>query len=85
MNAPAKPRSLVSTTIAARLSSGRSTVSGCASLEYVATALTARVSARAYGVEACTRASAFWMRDAAMSSIAFVIFLVVCADLIFCV
>jgi hypothetical protein len=43
-----------------------------------------RVMAREYGVEAVTRAIAFWMREAAMSSIAFVIFFVVWADLIFC-
>lgn len=53
--------------------------------EYVATAETARVMAREYGPDAATRACAFVMRDAAISSIAFVIFLVVCADLIFCV
>ena len=40
--------------------------------------------AREYGVEAVTRACAFWMREAAMSSIALVIFFVVWADLIFC-
>ena len=40
--------------------------------------------AREYGDEALTRAIAFWMREAAMSSIAFVIFFVVWADLIFC-
>jgi hypothetical protein len=52
--------------------------------EYVATAETARVTARAYGADDCTRARAFWMRDAAISSMARVIFLVVWADLIFC-
>ena len=36
-----------------------------------------------YGVDAATRACAFWIREAEMSSIARVIFLVVCADLIF--
>jgi hypothetical protein len=35
------------------------------------------VTARAKGEDARTRAIAFWMREAAMSSIAFVIFLVV--------
>ena len=53
-------------------------------LEWVATAETARVTACAYGDDARTRAIAFWMREAAMSSIAFVIFLVVCAEAIFC-
>jgi len=37
------------------------------------------VTARAYGAEAFTRARAFWMRDAAISSMARVIFFVVCA------
>jgi len=45
---------------------------------------TARVMARAYGVEAATLACAFWMREAEISSMARVIFLVVWADLIFC-
>ena len=45
--------------------------------ECVATAETALVTARAKGDDARTRAIAFWMREAAMSSIAFVIFLVV--------
>ena len=61
-----------------------SVVSTWSTFEYVATADTARVMAREYGVEAVTRAIAFWMREAAMSSIAFVIFFVVWADLIFC-
>ena len=55
----------------------RSVVSGCWMFEWVATAETAFVTARAKGDAARTRAIAFWMRDAAMSSIAFVIFLVV--------
>ncbi len=55
----------------------RSCVSGCSTFECVATAETARVTARAKGDDARTRAIAFWMREAAMSSIAFVIFLVV--------
>jgi len=59
-------------------------VSTCFTFEYVATADTARVTARAYGADACTRCSAFWMRDAAMSSMARVIFLVVWAERIFC-
>ena len=61
-----------------------SVVSRWSTLEYVATAETARVMAREYGVEAVTRACAFSMREAAMSSIALVIFFVVWADLIFC-
>ena len=52
-------------------------VSGWSMFECVATADTARVTARANGAEARTRPIAFWMREAAMSSIALVIFLVV--------
>ena len=71
-------------TTAARSIVSGSVVSTWSTFEYVATAETARVMAREYGVEAVTRACAFWMREAAMSSIAFVIFFVVWADLIFC-
>jgi hypothetical protein len=71
-------------TTADRRMFGRSVVSGCSTLEWVATAETARVTARAKGEDALTRAIAFWMREAAMSSIAFVIFLVVWAEEIFC-
>ncbi len=56
----------------------------CFAFEYVATAETARVTARAYGTDAATRCCAFWMRLAAMSSMARVIFLVVWAERIFC-
>ena len=55
-------------------------VSGWSTLEYVATAETARVRARAYGVDAATRWRALTTREAAMSSIAFVIFLVAWTD-----
>ena len=71
-------------TIAARSIFSGSVVSTCSTFEYVATAETARVMARAYGVDAATRACAFWMREAEISSMARVIFLVVWADLIFC-
>ena len=63
------------------LSSG-SVVSGWSTLEYVATAETARVSSRAYGAAAWARCCALMMRDAAMSSIARVIFFVDSTDLI---
>jgi hypothetical protein len=53
-------------------------------LEKVATADTARVTAREYGPEASTLALALWMREAEINSMARVIFLVVWADLIFC-
>ncbi len=62
----------------------RSVVSGCSTSEYVATAVTAWLTARVNGCEALTRVIAFWMREAAMSSIAFVIFFVVWAEEIFC-
>src|SRR3954447_532512 len=60
--------------IAARSTCGFSVVSGWSSLEYVATADTARVIARAYGVDDAVRCCAFIMRAAAMSSNARVIF-----------
>ena len=62
---------------AERLIFSGSRVSGWSTFECVATADTALVTARAKGLDALTRAIAFWMREAAMSSIAFVIFLVV--------
>ena len=68
----------------ARRCSRGSVVSTWSTFEYVATAETARVTARAYGADAATRACAFWMREAEMSSMARVIFLVVWADRIFC-
>ncbi len=61
---------------AARLGSSGSVVSGCSTLEYVATADTARVSSRAYGAAAWARCCALMMRDAAMSSMARVIFFI---------
>jgi hypothetical protein len=50
----------------------------------VATAETARVSARVYGVAAVTRERALPMREAAMSSIARKIFFNDCVDRIRC-
>jgi hypothetical protein len=78
--APASPRSLVTMRIAARLDSVFSTVRGWETLEYVATADTARVSSRAYGADAWARCCAFTIRDAAISSIARVIFLIVVTE-----
>ena len=75
--APARPRSEVITSIAARRGFSLSVVSGWSTLENVATADTARVSSRAYGAAAWARCWALMIRDAAMSSIARVIFLVV--------
>src|SRR5919206_1972213 len=66
--------------MAARSTCGFSVVGGWSSFEYVATAETARVMARAYGVEAAVRCWALIMRDAAMSSNAFVIFCVAFTD-----
>src|SRR3954453_560090 len=74
--APASPRSDVTSSIAARSTFAFSRVSGWSSLEYVATADTARVIARAYGVDACVRCCALIIREAAMSSNALVIFCV---------
>ncbi len=75
--APASPRSEVITTIAARRGFSFSVVRGCSTLEKVATADTARVSSRENGAAARARCWALMIRDAAMSSIARVIFLVV--------
>src|SRR6478752_5594885 len=63
-------------TTAARLTSSFSEVSGWSSLENVATAETARVRARAYGLDSRTASCALTTRAAAMSSIARVIFFV---------
>ena len=82
LNAPARPRSEEKTTIAARFGFSASRVRMWSTLEYVATADTARVTARAYGRLAATRCCAFAIREAEMSSIARVIFFVVCALLI---
>ena len=57
-------------------------VSGWSTLENVATADTARVSSRAYGAAAWARCCALMMRDAAMSSMARVIFFIDSVDLI---
>jgi len=61
---------------AARYGFEDSVVNGWFVLEKVATALTARVNSFAYGVDAETRCCALTIRDAEMSSIARVIFLV---------
>src|SRR3954464_8533023 len=67
---------------AARFGSSTSWVSGWSTLEYVATADTARVSSRAYGAAAWARCCALMIRDAAMSSMARVIFFIDSVDLI---
>src|SRR6187551_2159384 len=67
---------------AARLGSSGSVVSACSTLENVATAETARVSSRAYGAAACARCCALMIREAAMSSMARVIFFIDSVDLI---
>lgn len=61
---------------AARVGASTSVVSGCLALEPVATAVTARVSSVAYGLDAATLRCALTMREAAIISIALVIFLV---------
>ena len=63
-------------TTPARRTFSRSVVSGWSSLEYVASADSARVRAWVYGADASTRWRALTTREAAMSSIARVIFLV---------
>ena len=68
--------------MAARFGSSGSVVSAWSTLEYVATAETARVSSRAYGAAACARCCALMIRDAAMSSMARVIFFIDSVDLI---
>ena len=70
------------TRTAARFGSSSSLVSGWSTLENVATAETARVSSRAYGAAAWARCCALMMRDAAMSSMARVIFFIDSVDLI---
>src|SRR3954468_17097215 len=67
---------------AARFGSSSSFVSGWSTLENVATAETARVSSRAYGAAAWARCCALMIRDAAMSSMARVIFFIDSVDLI---
>src|SRR3954471_20915963 len=67
---------------AARFGSSSSLVSGWSTLENVATAETARVSSRAYGAAAWARCCALMIRDAAMSSMARVIFFIDSVDLI---
>lgn len=61
---------------AAREGCSASVVSGCWVVEPVATAVTARVSSLAYGVDAATWRCALTTREAAIISIALVIFLV---------
>src|SRR4029079_9170604 len=80
--APARPRSLLMISTAALVGFSGSVVSGCPTSEYVARAGTARVSSRAYGAARWARCCALMMRDAAMSSMARVIFLVDSTDLI---
>src|SRR3954447_3083320 len=67
---------------AALVGLSRAVVSRCSVVALDATAWTTAVNASAYGVDAATRCCALTMRDAAMSSIALVIFLVDCTDLI---
>lgn len=67
---------------AARVGFSASVVSGCLVLEPVATAVTARVSSSAYGDEAATWRCALTMREAAIISIALVIFFVAVTVLI---
>src|SRR5215217_8957851 len=74
--APASPRSLVITRIAARRGSARSVSSGWSLVELEASADSARVSSLVYGSAACTRCCALAMREVATSSIALVICLV---------
>ena len=59
-----------------------SLVSGWLTLENVATAETARVSSRAYGADAWARCCALMIREAAMSSMARVIFFIDVTDLV---
>ncbi len=84
MNAPASPRSEEKMTTATRSIFSGSLVRMWSTFENVATPDTARVTAREYGTEAASRCLAFWIREAAINSMARVIFLVVWADLIFC-
>jgi hypothetical protein len=84
LNAPFSPRSDVNSTTAARVDDSGSVVSTWSTFENVATADTARVTAREYGPDAAMRACAFWIRDAEINSIARVTFFVVFADLIRC-
>src|SRR6476661_8858891 len=71
-------------TTAARRTSSFSEVRGWSSLEKVATAETARVSARAYGDDSRTACWALTTREAAMSSMARVIFFVALTDRMRC-
>src|SRR5690606_22646307 len=81
--APARPRSLTITSTAARRGFSFSRVNGWSTSEKVATADTARVSSRAYGAAAAACCWALMIRDAAMSSMARVIFFIDWVDLIF--
>jgi hypothetical protein len=69
-------------TTAARVTCSFSVMSGCSVFEYVATAETARVMARAYGDDACTAARALVIREVAMSSWALKIFFSAVVELI---
>src|SRR5487761_1686695 len=76
---PAKPRSLVMMTTAARDGSFGSVISGWSTCrDPLTTASTARVSSRAYGAASRTRCWALMLRDEAISSWARVILAVDC-------
>ena len=64
------------TSTATRPGFSRSVVSTCSVEELLATMVTVSVIASAYGVDSATRCCALTMREAAMSSIALVIFFV---------
>src|SRR5690349_24802127 len=68
--------------IAAFVGFSGSVVRAWSTSEYVASAETARVSSRAYGAACWARCCALMMRDAAMSSMARVIFFIDSVDLI---
>ncbi len=68
-------------TTPARLASAFEVVNGWSSVVFVATALTARVNAVVYGIASVARCRALMTRAAAISSIAFVIFLMELTDL----
>ena len=78
--APASPRSEVISRIAERFGFSTSTSSGCSMSCTDASAETALVSVSVYGTAALATCCALTMRDAAMSSMARVIFFVVETD-----
>ena len=81
---PDRPRSPAMMSTAARRTSLFSVVSGWVSLEYMARAARAFVSAWVYGADSMTRWRALTTREAAISSIARVIFLVAVTDRMRC-